>query len=89
MPGTDPGGTTSFTGGVLVVAQSPKTAPKNEPLAQSRCFFVVCGLWVVVGVRITLALVHLAVVGVTVTVFGCCWVFLLIFFCCLMFFYCF
>ena len=49
--------------------------PRNEPLAHPSCFFVVCGLWFVVGVIVTLALVHLAVVGVTVTGFGCCWVF--------------
>ena len=77
VPGTDPGGTTSFTGGALGVSQSTKMVPKNEPLAQSRCFFVVCGLWFVVVVVVTLALVLLAVVVVTVTGFGCCLVFLL------------
>ena len=80
MPGIDPGGTTSFSGGALGVSQSTKKLPKNEPLAQSRCFFVVCGLWFVVGVRVTLAIVYLAVVVVTVTGFGCCWVFVVAFF---------
>ena len=85
VPGTDPGGTTSFTGGVLVVKKSTETVPRNEPLAHFSCFFVVCGVRFVVGVMVTLALVNLAVVVVTVTGFGCCWVFLLFFvvvFCC-------
>ena len=85
MSGTDPGGTTSFSGGALVVKKSSNLGLKNEFLAQSSCFFVVCGLWFVVGVRVTLALVNLAVVVVTVTGFGCCWVFCCCFvvvFCC-------
>ena len=52
-------------------------APKNEPLAQSRWFFVVCGLRFVIVVVITLVLGILTVFVVTVTGFGCCWVFLL------------